>query len=77
MAKKAPSVVLRARIIERIAELNLMDFEAAEELGLSPGQVIRLRQGEDLFTFERTIDAAAAGKRTSSINRSRSNSSTD
>jgi hypothetical protein len=34
---------LRARIIDRIAELNLKDFEAAEELGLSPGQMSRLR----------------------------------
>jgi predicted XRE-type DNA-binding protein len=63
MAKKAPSVALRAqlraRIINRIAELNLKDFEAAEELGLSPGQMSRLRAQEDVFTLDRLIDAGA------------------
>ena len=63
MAKCPPSAPLRAqlreRIIDRIAELNLKDFEAAEELGLSPGQMSRLRQGEDVFTLDRLIDAAA------------------
>lgn len=63
MPKHPPSAPLRAqlreRIINRIAELNLKDFEAAEELGLSPGQMSRLRQGEDVFTLDRLIDAAA------------------
>ena len=63
MPKQPPSAPLRAqlreRIINRIDELKLMDFEAAEELGLSPGQMSRLRQGEDVFTFDRLIDAAA------------------
>jgi len=52
-------VQLRARIINRIAELNLRDFEAADELGLTPGQMSRLRAGEDVFTLDRLIDAAA------------------
>ena len=63
MSKQPPSAPLRAqlreRIISRIAELNLMDVEAAEQLGLSPGQMSRLRQGEDAFTLDRLIDAAA------------------
>ena len=63
MPKQPPSAALRAqlreRIIDRIAELNLKDFEAAEELGLSPGQMSRLRQGEDVFTLDRLISAAA------------------
>lgn len=63
MPKQPPSVPLRAqlreRIISRIVELKLKDFEAAEELGLSPGQMSRLRQGEDVFTLDRLIDAAA------------------
>ena len=63
MAKHPPSVTLRvqlrARIINRIAELNLRDFEAADELGLTPGQMSRLRAGEDVFTLDRLIDAAA------------------
>ena len=63
MAKQPPSAPLRAqlreRIIARIAELKLKDFEAAEQLGLSPGHMSRLRQGEDVFTLDRLIDAAA------------------
>jgi transcriptional regulator with XRE-family HTH domain len=63
MPKLAPSAPLcaqlRARIINRVAELKLMDFEAADELGLSPGQMSRLRQGEDVVTLDRLIDAAA------------------
>lgn len=63
MPKQAPSAPLRAqlreRIISRIDELKLRDFEAAEQLGLSPGQMSRLRQGEDIFTLDRLIDAAA------------------
>ena len=63
MPKHPPSAPLRAqlreRIINRIVELNLMDVEAAEQLGLSPGQMSRLRQGEDVFTLDRLIDAAA------------------
>jgi predicted XRE-type DNA-binding protein len=63
MAKHPPSVALRAqlraRILKRIAELKLKDVEAAEELGLSPGQMSRLRAREDVFTVDRLIDAAA------------------
>lgn len=63
MLKRPPSAALRTqlreRILNRIAELNLKDFEAAEQLGLSPGQMSRLRVGEDIFTLDRLIDAAA------------------
>ena len=63
MPKHPPSAPLRAQLRERtinhIAELKLKDFEAAEQLGLSPGQMSRLRQGEDVFTLDRLIDAAA------------------
>ena len=63
MAKRPPSATLsaqlRARINRRIAELKHKDVEAAEELGFSPGQMSRLRQGEDIFTLDRLIDAAA------------------
>jgi predicted XRE-type DNA-binding protein len=63
MPKQPPSAPLRAqlreRIIDRIAELKLKDFEVAEQLGFSPGQMSRLRQGEDVFTLDRLIDAAA------------------
>ena len=63
MPKLPPSAPLRAqlreRILSRIAELNLRDFEAAEQLGLSAGQMSRLRKGDDIFTLDRLIDAAA------------------
>jgi predicted XRE-type DNA-binding protein len=63
MAKQAPSAPLRAqlreRIIDRIAELKLRDFEAAGQLGLSPGQMSRLKAKDDIFTLDRLIDAAA------------------
>lgn len=63
MPTKPPSVPLRAqlrrRILSRIAELKLRDFEAAGELSFSPGQMSRLRQGEDIFTLDRLVDAAA------------------
>ena len=50
---------LRERIIDRVAELRLKGFEAAEQLSLSPGQMSRLRLGEDVFALDRLIDAAA------------------
>jgi predicted XRE-type DNA-binding protein len=63
MATLSPSTPLRAqlreRIIGRVAELKLKDFEAAEQLGLSPGQMSRLKSGHDVFTLDRLIDAAA------------------
>ncbi len=63
MPKQPPSAPLRAqlreRVLNRIAELKLKDFEAAGQLSLSPGQMSRLRQGEDVFTLDRLVDAAA------------------
>ena len=54
-----PCAQLRERFIRRIVELELKDFEAAQQLGLSPGQMSRLRVGEDTFALDRLIDAAA------------------
>ncbi len=49
MARPLPSAPLRAqlreRILSRIDEPKLKDFEAAAELGFSPGQMSRLRRG--------------------------------
>jgi hypothetical protein len=63
MPTRSPSAPLRAqlreRMLDRIAELKLRDFEAAGQLGFSPGQMSRLRQGADIFTLDRLIDAAA------------------
>ena len=61
-AQTPPSAPLRAqlrgRIINRIDELKLKNFEAAEQLSLSLGHMSRLRQSEDIFTVDRLIDAA-------------------
>ena len=63
MPAPSPSALLRAqlreRILSRIVELKLRDFEAAEKIVLSAGQMSRLRQGEDIFTLDRLVDAAA------------------
>ena len=63
MPKHPPSAPLRAqlreRIIDRIAELKLRDVEAAERLGLSPGQMSRLGQGETVFPLAGLMDPAA------------------
>jgi hypothetical protein len=48
-----------SHVIDRIAELKLKDFEAAEQPGPSPGQMSRLRQGKNVFIPNRLIDAAA------------------
>ena len=63
MPATSPSAALRAqlreRILSRILELKLKDVEAAAQLGLSAGQMSRLRAGEDIFSLDRLIDAAA------------------
>ena len=63
MPAKSPSAPLRAqlraRILSRILELKLNGVEAAAQLGFSAGQMSRLRQGEDIFTLDRLVDAAA------------------
>jgi predicted XRE-type DNA-binding protein len=62
MAALPPSVKLRAdlreRIVERIDEMNLSRKEAGEAMGFSKQQMSRLYADEDLFTFDRLVDAA-------------------
>ena len=64
MAAKPPSAKLRAllrqRINRRIDELNLSRAEAAAELGFTASQMTRLHAGEDIFSLDRLVDAAAA-----------------
>ena len=64
MAAKPPSAqlraLLRARINRRIDELNLSRADAAAELGLTASQLTRLHAGEDIFSLDRLVDAAAA-----------------
>ena len=52
--------LLRARINRRIVELDLNRAEAAGELGLTRSQMTRLHAGEDIFSLDRLVDAAAA-----------------
>ncbi len=64
MAAKPPSAqlraLLRARITKRIDELNLARADAAAELGFTGSQLSRLHAGEDIFSLDRLVDAAAA-----------------
>lgn len=64
MAAKPPSTrlraLLRARINRRIDELNLGRADAAAELGFTASQLTRLYAGEDIFSLDRLVDAAAA-----------------
>ena len=51
---------LRKRINQRIRELNLSRSGAADALGFTPAQMTRFAQGEDIFSLDRLVDAAAA-----------------
>jgi len=59
LAKRTPSAPLRELIINRIDELKFEDFEAAEQFSFSPGQMSRLKIGDNTFTLDRLINAAA------------------
>jgi predicted XRE-type DNA-binding protein len=50
---------LRDRILSRMEELKLNHSQAAKMLALTPSQVSRLAEGEDVFTLDRLIDAAS------------------
>lgn len=62
MPAQAPSLRLRAdlraRILARIDELNYSRKEAGEAMGFTKQQMSRLYADEDLFTFDRLVDAA-------------------
>jgi predicted XRE-type DNA-binding protein len=64
MATKPPSTRLRAqlreRIIRRIDEAGMTRTAAGKALGLSPAQMSRLGAGQDIFSLDRLVDAAAA-----------------
>ena len=49
---------LRQKILDRIEHLQLNQAQAAEQLGLSSAQMSRLARGEDIFSFDRLVDAA-------------------
>ena len=50
---------LRARILKRIEELHLTPVDAAQAMGLDRQQMWRLAAGDDVFTFDRLVEAAA------------------
>ena len=52
-------VALRARMMKRIDELGISQKEAAEMLGFNRQQMWRLAAGEDVYSFDRLVDAAA------------------
>ncbi len=60
---KPPSIKLRAllreRILDRVADLGVSQKQAGEMMGLTQQQVSRLTAGEDVFSFDRLVDAAA------------------
>lgn len=60
---KPPSIrlraLLRASILDRVAELGVSQKQAGEKMGLTQQQVSRLTAGEDVFSFDRLVDAAA------------------
>jgi predicted XRE-type DNA-binding protein len=63
VATPSPSAALRKqlrqKLLERIETLHLNHADAAEQLGLSTAQMSRLAGNEDIFSFDRLIDAAA------------------
>jgi predicted XRE-type DNA-binding protein len=50
---------LRARILKRIDELGLSPKDAAESMGFDRQQMWRFMAGEDVYSFDRLVEAAA------------------
>lgn len=63
MARRSPSIALRAQLREkirnRLAELHLPQGGAAKKLGFTAAQTSRLMADQDIFTLDRLINAAA------------------
>ena len=57
-ASKKLRTALRARMMKRIEELGLDRKEAAETMGFDRQQMWRFAAGEDVYTFDRLVDAA-------------------
>ncbi|GEM_PF-1873854 len=62
MAKPASSAAirnkLRAKIITRIAQLDLPRSAAQNAIGMTAAQFSRLEGNEDIFSLDRLVDAA-------------------
>ena len=50
---------LRARMLKRIGELGLSPKDAAEAMGFDRQQMWRFTAGEDVYSFDRLVEAAA------------------
>jgi hypothetical protein len=57
-ASKKLRTELRARMLKRIEELGLDSKEAAEAMGFDRQQMWRFAAGEDVYTFDRLVEAA-------------------
>lgn len=57
-ASKKLRNALRARMLKRIAELDLDHKVAAMAMGFDRQQMWRFATGEDVYTFDRLVDAA-------------------
>lgn len=49
---------LRDRMLKRIGELGLANREAAEAMGFDRQQMWRFACGEDVYSFDRLVEAA-------------------
>jgi predicted XRE-type DNA-binding protein len=62
MAKPSSSAALRkelrAKIIARIEQLDLLRSAAEKTLGMTAAQISRLEGNEDIFSLDRLVDAA-------------------
>lgn len=50
---------LRDRMLKRIVELRLANSAAAEAMGFDRQQMWRFASGEDVYSFDRLVEAAA------------------
>jgi transcriptional regulator with XRE-family HTH domain len=57
-ASKELRDALRARMFKRIEELGLSSKDAAEAMGFDRQQMWRLKAGEDVYSFDRLVEAA-------------------
>ncbi|MBS0337133.1 MAG: hypothetical protein JSS40_10040 [Proteobacteria bacterium] len=58
-ASKELRDALRARMLKRIEELKLSPKDAAETMGFDRQQMWRFKAGEDRYSFDRLVAAAA------------------
>ena len=50
---------LRARLVRRIKDLELTQRGAGAKMKLATAQMSKLMRGDDIFTIDRLVDAAA------------------